>query len=206
MNENKVYKSGDIFKQIAVGETIYTAEKLQDEVIVTEHKIESVSQTSFEAVSSDGKRRTFSKLDLGRVFFFSSGLCEYIRTLTQKVFDIPAQPLTALALKNFQKGKVPTEDEWKQALWDSFDTPCPYGPVKRFADWKKAEIESLVTVGKEVFMLKNKNIKKGKIIAVLKDSFAVKSLTGELVWLNKDAYLSEYFNSWELAKIALSNK
>lgn len=205
MNENKVYKPGDMFKQIAVGETIYTAEMLHDEVIVTEHKIESVSQTSFEAVSN-GKRRTFSKLDLGRVFFFSSGLCEYIGTLTQKVFDIPVQPLTALALKNFQKGKAPTENERKQALWDSFGTPYPYGPVKRFADWKKVEIASLVTVGKEVFMLKNKNIKKGKIIAVLKDSFAVKSLTGELVWLNKDAYLSEYFNSWKLAKIALSNK
>ena len=205
MSENKVYKPGDMSKQITVGETIYTAKMLQDEVIVTEYKIESVSQTSFEAVSN-GKRRTFNKADLGRVFFFSSGLCEYIGTLTQKLFDIPAQPLTALALKNFQKGKVPTEEERKQALWDSFDTPCPYGPVKRFVDWKKAEIESLVTVGKEVFMLKNKNIKKGKIIAVLKDDLAVKSLTGELVWLNKDAYLSEYFNSWELAKIALSNK
>ena len=202
MSENKVYKSGDMFKQIAVGETIYTAKMLQDEVIVTEYKIESVSQTSFEAVSN-GKRRTFSKLDLGRVFFFSSGLGEYIGTLTQKLFDIPVQPLTALALKNFQKGKVQTENERKQALWDSFDTPYPYGPVKGTVDWKKAEIESAVAVGKEVFMVKNGNVKKGHIIAVLKDSFAVKDLLGELIWLDKDSYLSEYFNSEELAKIAM---
>ena len=37
MNENKVYKPGDMFKQIAVGETIYTAETLHDEIIVRSH-------------------------------------------------------------------------------------------------------------------------------------------------------------------------